>query len=241
MKKTIILTLLSILFSCERHSQTSTIPPEVEAKVADLNVIESLIVTILTDNITDLKNILDENPNIDLNAQNERGQVILNEAVRYDRIFIGRVLLERGADPEISDIDGETALTFIEKSELKEQWHNLLADEPLSVEFLTDLIFTTLSETAKDEQQMTITKLSLYFDNGAPFDGQDETGYSYLMFAANNDLADVAAHLCSYDETDPFYTLIIIRRRREYRYTAMNYAKTPEMKAVLNNCGLKRR
>ncbi len=243
MKKVILLTsALVILFSCELHKQETVTPPPVAPTVTSLSVIDSIMVTVLTDDIEGLEEILAADATIDLNTPNERGELILNQAVRLNRIFIGEVLLKYGADPILEDIEGFSAQNLSSDSDINDQWNNLFEGNPLSSDFLTSLVLKAISETAHDTQEDTISKLNLYFDRGAPFDGIDEeTKYSYLMLASSNNLVLLAEHLCTYPELDAEYTVTIIRRRREYHINAMYFAPSEEMKRALSSCGLKNR
>ncbi len=237
---TLFLVLVSFS-SCELHKQDTIVPPPVVAKKTDLSIIDSVMVTVLNDDIKGLERILSGNTDIDLNTPDESGTLILNQAVKLNRIFIGEVLLKYGADPTLEDIEGLTAESLGVGSEISLEWENLFTGSPLSEVFLTDLVLKAISETAQDTQQDTISKLDLYFERGAPFDGVNESKYSYLMVASSNDLVQLAQHLCSYPELDPTYTVTIIRRRREYQINATYFATSNEMKATLSECGLKNR
>lgn len=241
MHYSLLFILLCSLFSCELHQQSVIIPPPVVAKKTDLSVIDSIMVTVLTDDIKRLEGLLDENTEVELNIPGQSGALILNQAVKLNRIFIGEVLLKHGADPRIEDGMGMTAQELSGQSEINSEWEHLFRGESLSSEFLTGLVLKTISQSAQDTQADTISKLDIYFGHGAPYDGVNDSRYSYLMIASSNDLVLLAQHLCTYPELDPTYTITVTRRRRKYKINAMYFAHSSEMKATLHHCGVESR
>jgi len=237
MKKILILALFSILFSCERHKQEVVTPVDALAKVVDLSVIDTLITAVLQNDYHLAKQTL-EKTSLELNVINEQGKLLLNEAIKLDRLLIGELLIFNGANPDLEDNLNETGRDLIQLSSHLNEWKLVLDGQSISDTYVTSESFTIVSETAVDNQLERIKLLSLYIDKGVDINHINTDNQSLLMIAASKNLIKVVDYLCSVEELDPNLSVTIIRRRREYTITAMFYAQTPQMKSALQACGV---
>lgn len=236
--KLIILILSAIFFfSCELHKQEVRTPPPVEAKVIDLDSIETLIAAVLQDDYFTAKRTL-ELTSLELNVINEQGKLLLNEAIKLDRLLMGELLISYGALPDESDEFNETARELIQKSAYIDEWKTIFDGGSVSSDYVTKESFILLSETAIDNQDARIHTMGLYRERGADINSINSDNQSLLMIASSKNLVKVVDYLCSFEELDPNLTVTVIRRRREFHITAMFYAQTPEMKSALRNCGV---
>ncbi len=236
MKKMILLLILLTLFSCERHTQEVIVPPVAQAQVVDLNAIDALNTAILQNDYHRVKETLEAN-NLNIDVINEQGKLVLNEAIKLDRLLIGELLIAHGANPDSVDENEESARILIDKSPYLDEWKLVLDGESVTSDYVTNESFTLVNEAAIDDQDEKVKFLGIFVDKGLDLNFINADNFTLLMIASSKNLVAMVDYLCSLNDIDPNLTITIVRRRKEYYFNARFYAKTPEMNAALDRCG----
>jgi|GEM_PF-1941623 len=225
---------LTVLFGCELHEQNSVIGEKPDALVVDLKAIDGLLAGILQDDIGKVSEIIN-NSSLELNIPNDQGKLLLNEAVKLERVLIGKVLIDKGVDPKMKTQDGESALSLMEISENMAVWKNILEKGLITASYMEKDFFETLSTANVSEQSRAITRLREHTKNGIDFDARDDSKFTFLMIASSRDLVEVVNFLCTFPQTDP--NIVVERGRRKVKFTALKFATTAQMKDALVDCG----
>ena len=237
MKRLLLLLSLYTLVSCERHKQEVVIPPAVEAQVIDLNAIDELNTAILQNDYRRVENTLNDN-NLNIDVVNEQGKLLLNEAIKLERLLIGELLIFYGANPDSVDQNEQSARELIQESIHIDEWKLVLDGGSVTGDYVTTEAFTLVSEAAIDNQRDKINTLEIYVEKGLDLNYVNSNNLSLLMIATDKNLIEMVNFLCSIDSLDPNLTVVVVRRRREYQITARFYAKTPEATTALDRCGV---
>ena len=215
--KNLILFLLTFSFiSCELHEQNAFLKGNESNSVFELKTIEKMFSAISNDDYFGLKKMI-SSQEIDLNIQNEQGQLLLNEAIKLKRDLITVLLVENGADPEAQDNEERSARDIIKDIENFETWEKILNGEGLDKEFLNSKVIKLISEGAEDQQSLLIQKLKIYFEAGADVNARNKRKYTLLILASSKGLADVVTFLCETEGVEI--------NAKAGRYTALSLTK----------------
>lgn len=236
MKVYFILPLLIFLLSCERHIQENIVVDNVIKKEFNLKVIDQLSKAITVNDSASLRRILEEG-NFELNGVDESGKLLLNKAIIANSFKIAEILIEYGADPDFPDGEEITANQLVENSVYSDEWKLVLTEGRMSKHFAQDKAFEAIEEATSQNEDQKIELLKAYFDYGAPFEGINQTSYTYLMLATSKNLFKIINFLCEYPEIDPNREVEVIKRRRTIIYTALYFATNQEVKDALYSCG----
>lgn len=234
--KNLILIFAILLIGCERHTQESSVSGEKKAKVVNLSVIETISSAIVQNDVALVEKTLNSG-DFDINIPNKDGELILNKAVVSNRLIIGKILLDAGADPEIEDKNGVAALSLIKGSDLELDWKALFKGEKIRVETSTAKIFESLIAAREDTEDKFLPLIKGFFTLGAPVDGRNEGEFTYLMEASSRGLLNIVIYLCSVDGMDPNVKVERGRGRRKKTFTALILSKNQEIKDALYACG----
>lgn len=232
---TLILTL-TFLFGCELHEQNSILGEKPAAKNNQLKTLDALLAGILQDNIEKVSEILNGDT-VELNVPNKQGKLLLNEAVKLERVLIGKFLIEKGVDPKTKTETGESAISLMEASENKTVWMSIVEDGLITPSYMEKDFFETLATTPVDSQAMAVSRLREHTRNGVNLDARDDSKFTFLMIASSRDLVEIVNFLCTFSGTDPNVVVERGRGRRKQTFTALTFATSEQMKATLKACG----
>ena len=180
MKRILVLAIALFLPLCSAHTAVAQdINARAAARRALLDAIEN------GDRRAVLK-ILSNSRHVDLN-QREDGETFLIRAIRLEHREIVRILLEKGADPNLraisaghngdnSNSQGETPLeAALETDDVP--MVRVLIQHGVNLQQHQSVLHSTTSDRM----------LRLLLEHGAPVDGRNEDGVTYLQVAIEND------------------------------------------------------
>lgn len=228
--KNIILLLLSFsIISCELHEQEAFLKGNETKSVFELKTIEKMFSAVSSDDYFGLKELINSQ-NMDLNVQNEQGQLLLNEALKLEKDLIVSLLLKNGADPDELDKDETSARDIIKTLSSPDVWELILAGQTPGQEFLDNKVLELVTEAAQDQQDAVMKKLELYFEAGADVNARNQRKYTLLIIASSKGLDNLVTFLCETEGVDI--------NAKAGRYTALSLTKrlarrNPELKKVI--------
>jgi len=200
MKKIILIGILLLTIGCELHKQDIYSKDKQRDSLFQMEAMDKMFFWIISDDYFSLEEILKDN--VDLNILNRQGQNLLIEAIKLKSDLISNLFLDKGADPQISDVANQTSFDIIVKFEDAEAWKSLLEGNGFPKEFLDKKVVSLVSKTAEDMQQETIKKLALYFERGADVNARNKRKYTLLIIASSKNLAELVTFLCKTDGID---------------------------------------
>lgn len=101
--------LMPLLAACSSPSYDTNVDP------ASLTTEQQLLVALSDGDTAALAKFLDENPGA-INQPGLQGQTLLHHAVRFGNEACVRLLIERGADPNVRDSGGDSVLDYIDEN-----------------------------------------------------------------------------------------------------------------------------
>ncbi|MCR9205233.1 MAG: hypothetical protein NXH75_11680 [Halobacteriovoraceae bacterium] len=230
-----IIFILALL-GCERHTQETTVTGKKKAKVVNLTVIETISSAIVQNDIALIEETL-AGGEFEINVPNKDGELILNKAVVSNRLVIGNILIESGADPNIEDEKGMTANNLIKGNDLEIDWVAIFDRTKIRKETSVSKVFEALVGARADTEDKFLPLIRGLFQLGAPIDGRNAGEFTYLMEASSRGLPDIVSFLCTIDGIDPNVQVVRGRGRRAKTFTALILAKNQAIKDVLYACG----
>lgn len=201
MKKIFLVLIMMICISCERHTQSGFVSGKSLGQVVNLKGSDVLFASLSSDDYFYLKQEL-ATGEYDLNSPNERGNLLLNEAIKLDRALITMLLVENGADPSQVDDKEISAFDLISTNENNDDWQEIIIGNSPSVDFLNKQLNDLIADAAVDKQDDVIKKLELYLEMGANVNSQNLRGFTLLMNASLKGLPQVVTFLCHHPEID---------------------------------------
>jgi ankyrin repeat protein len=201
MKKILLLLMTLFFVSCELHEQSAFLNGNETKSVFELKAIEKMFSAISSDDYFGLKELI-ESQNMDLNIQNEQGQLLLNEALKLEKDLIVSLLIENGASPDEMDKEGSSAREIIKRLPSPEIWDKILQGLKPDQDFLDSKVIQLVSEAAEDQQEIVSGKLSLYFKNGANVNAKNERSYTLLIIVSSKGLTTLVTYLCETEGVD---------------------------------------
>jgi ankyrin repeat protein len=130
----------------------------------------------------------------DINARTSKGKTALMEAAYGDKADAVDTLIVMGADINIRDDENRTALIYAARRGTLETIQVLLGkgiiftNEDKNRAFIEAVHW--YSDVLKNEKLNSINKIKFFLESGANVNGQDETGSTALMYAAERCLID---------------------------------------------------
>lgn len=194
MKVFLILIVSIILTSCELHEQEGSIHGKPQGQVAQLTGPDVLFEKIGSYDYFGMQEELKTGA-YDVNSQNIRGELLLNESIKQGRDLLATLLVGFGAGPAMADAQNQSAFDLIENLADKEEWENILNGNELSEDFLNKKLLEIVNRAAPDTQQATINLMKIYLQNGANINAADQRGFPLLITAANNNLPAVVTFI----------------------------------------------
>jgi ankyrin repeat protein len=228
----LFLTIVSmfIFTSCEMHTQNGFLSGQSQGQVVSLKGSDVLFASLGSNDYFKLKSDL-ETDEYDINSPNERGNLLINEAIKLDRDLIVMLLIENGADPNELDAKDESAMDLISVNEHQGDWQKIINGEIPSQIFLDLRINNLVQNTAIDTQNDTVKKMELYLNLGANVNSTNQRGFTLLMNASLKGLPEAVTFLCEHPEID--YD-VKFRRMNVIGLVKRQMRRNPSLKEILS-------
>ena len=231
----LFLIVFFISISCERHVQDGFVLGKSQGQVVTVVGVDALFEALSSDDYFYLEREFRLNE-YDLNIENDRGNLLLNEAIKLKRVLIAILLIQQGADPYQLDKSNMSASNLISTYENKSDWEEIISGKLPSTDFLSKKVSDIIASTAIDNQDATLKKDGDIFEMGADVNSQNSRGFTLLMNAALKGLPKVVGSLCQHPQID---LEVKFRRMNVFDLLKRQMRRNPSLKEILNileNC-----
>jgi len=178
LKFTDIVNLCSINSKWERYCGSSIFQTELRKQISPDKITDSLFEAITGNNISVLINIL--NYGIDVNVKNEADMSALHLAIEYDKYTITKLLLEFGANPNITSMRFPILIDYTNYRD--KQMVKLLLQHGADPNINTEMGLTSLHFACHDNYVEIVEVLLKYSANP---NIQADSGNTPLIFATD--------------------------------------------------------
>lgn len=197
--KLISLFIFTLIFSsCVKHQQEGSVKGRPEGQTVKLTGPDVLFEKVGSYDYSGMQLEL-ESGLYDVNAQNARGELILNEAIKQERDLLVILLIKFGAEPNLADAQNQSAFDLVSGFADKVAWENILNGDTVEQDFLNNKLLDILNRSATDTQSETIRLIEIYLANGASINSADRRGFPLLITAATKNLPSVVEFIASHE------------------------------------------